>query len=438
MAIACWRALAGVLLLAVLPAVAAPSVAARIDGAPLYDFSVDTVWRVAQASEPQVARQAVLERMIGDRLLAASARARYGPEILSSAARVAFAREVTFDDQLIGTLRSVHGPQMERDLARLAGGIDSLLRVQPRPDAATLDALAGKPGALRLDSSMSAAQLEAARKLVLLRYAMPEGGAEGAITLADVYQRQNVQGRVAILARDVDFMQQQAKLQVGAQYVLHWSARRFGAAAVADLRAALAEQADAQVLLRMHGVGDDPHADSVLLDQLAGAVSKREVLDYYQRHREQFIRIERVRARHIRVPDEAAATRVAALLAGGADFAATARSHSSAPDAAGGGSLGWVKHEGTPGWLAQLVFSSEPGVAPPVRAPVGPEAQADWEIILVAQRVQGYQAAGSEAVRYAASRAIAREKARAQLAALQRQLREAARIEVMRAPAVAS
>lgn len=419
-------AIACTLLLAtMLPAAAAPAVAARIDGAPLYGFSVDTLWRLAQRADPKVARKTVLDTMVGNRLLARAARQRVGEAALTSGARVAFPRDVTFDDQLVTTLRSVYGPRLE-------GGLRALPRVLLRPDLAALDAGAGKVGGLVLDESLSPAQLDAARKLVLLRYTIP-GTPEGAVTLADIYLRQNVQGRVAILARDAGFMQQQAKLLAESRYIVHWSARRFGEGAVADLRAALADQADAQAYMRMHGVGEDAHGESPLIDQLTRQTSDAEVRDYYRRHREQFVRIERVFARHIRLADEASAVKVAAQLAAGADFATLAQRHSTAPDAAAGGALGWIKHEGTPGWLAQLVFNYAAGeVSPPVRMPAGPDENAPWEIVLVEKREQGYQAPDSESVRYVASRAVALEKAAAQLASLRRQLQKTARVEIVR------
>lgn len=419
------------LLLAVaLPAAAAsaPALAARIDGAPLYGFSVDTLWRVAQRADPGVRRSAVRDAMVANRLLARAARRRVGEAALTSGARVAFPRDVNFDDQLASTLRSVYGPQLDDALRALPAG-----RTQP-PDATALDAVAGRQSGLMLDASLSAAALNAARKLVLLRYTLP-GGGEGKVTLADVYLRQNVQGRVAILARDTGFMLEQAKALAASRVAVHWSERRFGKRAVADLRAALADQADAQAFTRLHGVGEDAHGESALIDQLAKQASQAEVRAYYGAHLEQFVRIERVYARHILLPDEASATRVAALLAGGADFAATARSHSVAPDAADGGLLGWVKHEGTPGWLAQLVFNYAPGeVSPPVRTPAGPDQKAPWEIVMVEQREQGHQPADSESVRYVASRAVAREKAAARLAALRRQLRDTARVELLPVP----
>ncbi|WP_229421753.1 peptidylprolyl isomerase [Massilia aquatica] len=422
------------------PAQAAPAsvAAARIDGAPLLAFSVDSSWRMARASDPDAQRSATLELLIANRLLAGEARKRFGEAALWAGQRVGFTREVSIDDQLVSTLRSLYGKEMEHDLQQLPGaGLDSLLRPAPPLSDAELDTVFGKPGALRLDDSLGEAQLAQAGKLVLLRFAKP-GGGEGSISLADVARRQNVQGRVALFARQRDFMQQQARLQVASWYVLDWSARRFGAASVADLRRVLADQSDVQALMRLHGMGDDQHAGSRLLDTLAAQVSAEQVRAYYARQRADFVRIERVRARHIRLPDEAAARTVAAALAGGADFAAMARRHSIAPDAAAGGALGWVQHDskpaGKPGWLAHLLFTQAPGqVSAPVRTPAGPGRNAPWEIVLVEERVQGYQAADSESVRHVASRAVAREMAAAQLAALRAELLRKARIEITRA-----
>lgn len=424
---------AAILLAASLPAAAAPGapVAARIDGAPLLAFSVDAMWRTAQLTDPKATRSATLDALIANRLLAAAARQRFGEAALSSGQRVGFARDVVFDDQLVATLRSLYGKSLEEELRALPGAsLDGLVRDTPAPDNAALDAVFGKAGGMQLEASLNAAQLEQANKIVLLRYVLPRGLA-GVVTLRDVAQRQNVQGRIALFARDRAFMLQQARLALAALFVLDWSGQRFGADAVAELRNVLAEQQDTHALMRLHGVGDDQHAGSALLDELAGQVSAAQVKDYYRRHREEFLRIEKVRARHIRLPDEASAMKVAAALAGGADFATMARRHSIAPDAAAGGNLGWVRHEGTPDWLAQLVFAQAEGqVSPPVRAPAGPDENATWDIVLVEQRVQGYQAADSESVRYVATRAVAREMAVAQLTALRRDVLRRARIDV--------
>ncbi|MCU6497434.1 peptidylprolyl isomerase [Rugamonas sp. A1-17] len=433
----CLAMLAGAL---ALPAAAAvsyrlndPALAARIDGAPVTAFSVDALWRLARVKEPQAARSAVLEEVVLNRLLSAAARERFDEAQLYAGQRVGFARDVALDDQLVATLRSLYDQDMQQTLRQLPGGtLDGLIVDQARPAAAALDAVFGKPEQLKLEFTLNAGQLTRARDIVLLRYTLPSGA--GAVTLYDVYRRQNVQGRVALYNRQADFLRQQAKQDLAVRFVLDWSRRRFGDAAIADLRRALAERGEVHALRQLHGIGDDIESTSPLLQRLASEATPAQIAAYYTRHRGEFTRIERVKARHIRLADEASAQAAYKALNNGADFAATARRHSIAADASAGGTLGWIRHEGKPDWLAQLALAQAEGQpSRPIRTPAGPHDAAAWEIIQVEQRVTGYQAADSEAVRYAASNALARSTAQAQLTALRQQLLRAAQIDINRA-----
>lgn len=441
-----WRrpALAGVLALALSAALVQaqaavayrlndPAIAARVDGAPLLGFSVDAMWRTARQGDPKASRSAALEQAVVNRLLAGSARKTYGEAVLFAGQRVAFAHDVMVDDQLVATLRGLYGKELEQSMQRLPGAsLAGLVTAQPAVDPAALDAVFGRAGQLRLEYTLNAAQLARAQDVVVLRYQLPQGPA-GAITLADVYRRQNVQGRVALFGRQSAHLQQQARLALAALYVQHWSSQRFGAAAVADLRRVLDEQDAVQALQQLHGIGNDIDAASPVVKQLSAQVSAVDIDNYYRRHREEFRRIEKVKARHIRLPDERTAQTVADALAGGADFGALARRHSVAADSAAGGELGWLQHSGTPDWLAQLAFSQPEGQpSRPIRSPVGPNEKAAWEIVLVDKRQEGYQDPASETVRYVAGNAVAREKAAAQLAALRQRLLGEARIDINR------
>jgi parvulin-like peptidyl-prolyl isomerase len=409
-----------------------PSLAARIDGAPVQAFGVEVLWRQARAKDPKASRSAVLEDVVLNRLLVAAAHSRFNEEQLFASQRVAFARDVALDDQLVSLLRSQYGKELEQALAQLPGGsLEGLISEQPKPDAAALEAVFGKPDQLKLEYTLNTEQQARARNIVLLRYALPSGG--GTVTLYDVYHRQNVQGRVALFNRQPDFLQQQARLDLAGRFVQDWSTRRFGAAAVADLRRALADRNEVQALQQLHGIGDDIDSASPLLKQLAGQVSSAEIAAYYDKHRSEFARIERVHARHIRLAEEQTAQQVYAMLSKGADFGALARRYSTASDAASGGDLGWIRHEGKPDWVAQLAMAQPEGPpSRPFRTPAGPQDPASWEIIQVQQKVQGYQAPDSDSVRYAASNAVARSTALAQWNALRQQVLRAAKIDINR------
>jgi parvulin-like peptidyl-prolyl isomerase len=77
-----------------------------------------------------------------------------------------------------------------------------------------------------------------------------------------------------------------------------------------------------------------------LLDLAARArVTDSELQAYYEEHRAEYARPERVQIRQIVVPEKARAEQLRAELANGADFATLARENSIAPEAPNGGSL---------------------------------------------------------------------------------------------------
>jgi peptidyl-prolyl cis-trans isomerase C len=86
-----------------------------------------------------------------------------------------------------------------------------------------------------------------------------------------------------------------------------------------------------------------------------------EMAAYYQAHREEFARPERVRLRQILTEDRATAERALRELARGADFAEVARQLSRDPSAASGGFQGELAREDLPPGFADVIFSLQPG-----------------------------------------------------------------------------
>lgn len=86
-----------------------------------------------------------------------------------------------------------------------------------------------------------------------------------------------------------------------------------------------------------------------------------EMAAYYQAHREEFARPERVRLRQILTQDRATAERALRELARGADFGEVARQLSRDPSAASGGFQGELAREDLPPGFADVIFSLQPG-----------------------------------------------------------------------------
>lgn len=417
------------MLAAAAAAVAAPApLAARLDGAPIYASTVDTLWQQRRASKPALERRAVLDELILNRLLALHA-----PDE-QAGLKVAFAPDVMAEERLVAALHEVYGKEIDAAIRALPRGtMESLVTAQAPIPKPQLEAVFSGPGPLLLEIALTEKQQALASRVEVLRYQLP-GAKPASISLFDVYHRQNVQGRLALSQRPASFAARQARHILANAFVLHWAGERFGDAAVADLRKALADGEAVAALQQQYGVGLDTDAGSPVLNRLAKETTPEEIEDFYKQHMNLFSRIDKVRARHIRLADEAQALRAVKALKDGAGFAATARRMSRAADAAQGGDLGWISADGSKDWLASLAFSQEPGQpSAAIRAPVGPSEAAFWEIVLVEERVAGVHPLQSETVRYQASRMIAQKKATQQLAAMIEQARNAANIEIVEA-----
>ncbi|MFC4161216.1 peptidylprolyl isomerase [Chitinimonas lacunae] len=406
--------------------------AAVVNGDPFGLKALQVLHRVAARQDADIALDRVLASVIDNRLLGDYALAQYGEAKLFPNSRVGFRREVATEDQLVATLRRAFESQLNRRLEAL-GGLEQLVRRRHPLDAAALKTHLGRGDALALDYQLPPDRLAALRQVTLLDYRLP-GSGDGRVTLFEVWQRQNVQGRAQLFEADAAYAMQQAMQTLANRFVLDW-ARRDGGLDDSDLTQlsrAIDDRSRRGALLQWMGLEADMHYDSAYLKALAERVTPAEIRDYYQREREEFKRIDKVRARHIRCPDEACAKTASARLAAGEPFAKVAAALSEAPDRERGGNLGWIA-TGSDGWLEQLAFALPAGKpSRPVRTPQT-DGAARWEIVLVEEKVEGFHPLDSETVRYQASQAIARRQALAEFKRLREKLYREADIALNRA-----
>ncbi len=124
-----------------------------------------------------------------------------------------------------------------------------------------------------------------------------------------------------------------------------------------------------ELLLRLaedQGLTLDGGSRRLAVDRLLRSVEQADptpgdVAAYYQEHREEFRRPERVRLRQILLEDRGTAERVHRELEEGADFVAVARRASREPGGDRGGYQGELAREDLPPSLADVIFELGPG-----------------------------------------------------------------------------
>lgn len=392
-----------------------PGVAATINGKPLPDKVLDLMQTLAQRTDKKASRADVVQAMIDDRLLAAVARQQYSKSELLEDNKVGFKPEVQIEQALASDLLAAYGARLDAAVkAEKGGNLNGVMLARQEPQSADWDAVLGPKPKMLLEYALDEKGRKAAAAVILISYRLDKA-TSGKISLLDVYDAQNVQGRNQLHARDDGFAMAQAGVLLERRYVLHWAEMRSGLGRenYAIFRQAIEDRLLRDGWMALIGVSSDIHDDNAHLKQLAATASQAEIREYYEKHRDEFRRIEKVRARHIRVADEKTANAAYARLQKGEAFAAVAKELSLAADAAQGGDMGWILHgEKAPSWLESLTFVQTPNLpSRPFRSPGKPGESPVWEILLVEEKVEGWQAEDSPEVRYVAAQDIARKKA---------------------------
>ncbi len=412
------------------------NVAARVNGVDFPIPAVDLFVSLAHAQNPDIDRKTVLDSLIDNHLFATQLDHDHGHEDGGSGT-VTYSEAARAENDLFRLIRRAYSGRIEAALeaAQVKQPADLFVGelLVEREQLAPMLAL--NPG---LYARMSDDQMAAAQQLVLVQYRHADGSVHD-LTLADLYERQNIQLKVQLHDLNMEFLRQAASQFVATQFVLSWFDTESGldAASVAAVKQFSREKLEKDEALHTLGLMQDIHDDNPELKLLAQQVSEDEVQAYYEANRDQFQRVERVRARHIQLGSQALADQVFRELQAGLSLEQAIAQYSQAADkdAPVPGDLGWIERaDRHTHWLRSIAFVQPlQKVSAPFRSPGAANDQVVWEIIYLDEKVMGYQPADSEGVRYEASKAIAREKLQQRLAQTRERLWREADIRYQRA-----
>jgi hypothetical protein len=402
--------------------------ALRVDDWGLSAQALDVLRRAAVAQDAKASTAAVAAAVVQDHVLGSHAHRQVADEQLFDDARVAFSLGTSAQATLVATLERVYGKELAAAMSQQRG---FSLQAQPL-SRERLSTLLGPGTTLKLDDRLTAEQEAAMSRVMLAELRLGTTPAKR-ISLMDVWRELDVTGRNRVTNLDIDFTQRQALRMARGMFVVHW-AREHGGLSGEDLDRLSQLMADRERRLafeRLMGASVDPHHPGAEFDRLRREVSREDIAAYWEKNPQQFQRIERVKARHIRCADEACIQAASAALAKGEAFDAVARKFSTSASRSDGGSLGWIEPSQARGsWLLQFALAQPPGPpSPPVREPEN-GGTPGWQIVQVDERVTGVHPVDSETVRFEASQAIARRRAVEHYLALRDRLLAQARIDV--------
>lgn len=406
---------------------------ARLDGLTLnrdlLNVFLQKQKKAAQLNGRTPTLQMILQQIMDDALMAGHARKTLTPEQLAPVSRVGFTPEVERFNQQVALLRSYFNDGIVASVQLLPGhNFSSLVSWNPALTADYLQAHFSLQPGLTID--MTPAQQADAANMTVLTTGLAAGGK---ITLLDIYQRQNVQGRLSLLSADEEFLRDQTRLYVGGLYVVDCARQQLGEENWAALQQILLNQQQRQYLLEHMGIYADIHDDNPALRARAAAIDPQRLQAAYERHKEDYQVVERTKVRHIRVDTQALADQVVAEIRKGLPFEQAVQRYSQADDKASGGDLGWLKRgDKSATWLHAVAFIQPEGqVTAAFRSPES-DGPVVYEILRIDEKEEGYLPLTDAGVRYELTHTLAREDLQQELNLLQISLRNNAEIYLNR------
>ncbi|MCP5160506.1 MAG: peptidyl-prolyl cis-trans isomerase [Hahellaceae bacterium] len=409
------------------------SVAVTIEGASYSREVVNAVFKVANSGSTTISPEQFMQSIVDDALLARYAVSTLGQAALDKNVDVGFPVFAWIEGQQVSIIQSAYREQLaifrqQNKEVRL----ELLLTYKENIDSDKAKRILQDYGQVY---ALSEALLAEADSVVVAQYRLPNLEPQP-ISLAEVYRRQNVQGRIKLHQLSTAYLREQILLLVEHKLTLWWASKYsdLGLHGVDDLKSMVSARYYAQRLRAEMGVVLDMHDDNPALSAVYKEITQQEINQYYEANKEKFKRIDSVVARHIQTKTQQDAENALELLKRGEVFDSVARKLSIAADAAGAhpGSLPRITHEDkSQNWLKSVLYALPPGeLSKPIRSPVQAEAAVVWEVFMVDERVESYFEADSETVRYLSRKIIAQNKLNSRYEQLKKSLHEAAKIEI--------
>lgn len=414
-----------------------PRIAAKMDNLVLSANVIEMFWQSYNHPSRPITPPQAMQRIIDDALLAQYARDTLSAATLANSNNVGFANDVKLEDRTTALIRRAHKKLLTEKVESFPQGLESFYQYNTELTEKKLAQIMTLKSALMIEANPT--QEKAAKETIVATVNFKLAGLETPpqqLTLWDIYHRQNVQGRLAIHKADIAYLKNQIKQRVGALFVLAWAHKQLPKEDFNAIQQIILNEQHKTRLLESMGLYADIHDDNPALRERAKAVSESKIKQFYQDNQDEFAVVEQVKARHIRVDNQALADDIVTKIKSGLDFGQAIKKYSIADDKNNPvpGSLGWLKRSDKKrGWLHAVAFVQHEGeVSAPFRSPIN-QGDIVYEIILVDKRIDGVLPYSDPTVHYEASRDIALKELKAEFIALQSKLRSQADIHLNKA-----
>ena len=369
---------------------------------------LSVLFDLLQRDDPGLTESHFIDSVSENHVLADYLRAQNLTAIALGDNPVGFSPKVQHENRLVSTLRAAYAAELAQAAAELIDSNPMSMLDSPL-EPATADLKALLQGGTRVIYQLSDDEMQSAGKLHLGHYRLPGDTTATVLTLADIYQRQNVQGRIALHEGETGWLQREVHLYLAQRFVLWWARQRSplrerGVNAMAML---IEDQMLRQGWLAHSGVSAEIHAGNPALKARAQLVSDKEILRWYEAHQDRFREVSKVTVWQAQCQRRQDCDQVAEALRQGADFSQVAQQFSTRLGMSFSADPITIRRgQGQLSWRDAVALMQSPDeIAPPVHAPGGEL----WYLFQVLEQGWHQYPAHSDTVRAVARREIAQQ-----------------------------
>lgn len=280
----------------------------------------------------------------------------------------------------------------------------------------------GKPSILGYE--LTTAQRKQASDIVVANISIP-GTAPQQLNLAQLYDEQSVQGRMAFHQGELKSIQKYAYDHFFVLWHRAKSVERsdFDQADLLAIERIIEAKFLEPALMFELGALTSEHGNNDGLKPFKARVSQAQIDDFYQAHKQDFEHVSSAKARLLTFTNQKDAKKAFDAIKAGQSWDKLANKAGQSGYFPGS-NKGWLQVEKHKSWLSTLAFALPQGqVNPPVRSPKG-----RWHLVKVEQKRNDFYKKDSDTVVFQATNAIARVEARKAFTQLKQQLLDEALI----------
>lgn len=414
-----------------------PKIIAIVNGDVLPTSSANIMLSAINRGKKKLSMVEFLQGSIENKLLADYGVDTLGIETVIPSGGVGFDLDVALEDQFINVIRlNYEAPLQEYISKHFARG--NLLSAATKPFTMTRKQL--KPHTVMKNKKalgFTDDQIANAKTVELIRYKLPGQDKDHAITLWDIYRRQNVQGKDILHKADMRFVKTQVQQRLGSLLVLHWMNAHSGLSKleIDAIKELVFNKHFKKLYITHQGLVSVLHKDNPRLTQMAKSITQEEINEYYNQHKEDYKQVTKARGRQIISSKQDDINAAFKAIQAGQPFEEVAKQYSTEKDKKGRVVVdtGWIKRGDTEQqWLKTLLFLQPTGEASrPYRSPqLRGVDKVHWRIVIADEKEEEYQAADSGGVTYPVSRILAERKLTKEFGDLRKRLLKESKIRL--------